>query len=212
MNQLPSSCYCRVVKLGGSLLDLSDLADRLRRWIRRQPPALNIILVGGGRLADAIRSADRLHSLGEDPAHWLCIRAMSLTAEMIAGLFDEIDLIREYDILRSLVKQRGQAPRICSEPVPFVSPRSVIFDPEPFLRHDEPACPGSPLPHGWHITSDSIAARLAVVLDADELVLLKSASPPAENFEQAARGGYVDEGFPSACLDVRAVRSVDFRG
>ncbi len=196
MNEPSPPCPRRVVKLGGSLLDLPDLVDRLRGWIARQPPAVNILIVGGGPLADAIRTTDRLHNLGEQPAHWLCIRAMSVTAEMIAGLFDEMDLIREYDALRSFT----------------MAPRSVVFDPESFLRVDEPAFPGMSLPHGWHVTSDSIAARLAVVLDADELVLLKSASPPAGDFEEAARGGYVDEGFPLACREVRAVRCVDFRG
>ena len=186
----------RIVKLGGSLLDLPDLVDRLRDWLAQQPPALNILLVGGGPLADAIRAVDRIHCLGEDPAHWLCIRAMSLAAEMVAGLFDEMDLIRQYDALRSLA----------------LVPRSVVFDAEPFLRDVEPSCPGCPLPHNWHTTSDSIAARVAIVLDAAELVLLKSSSQPAGDFEEAARQAYVDNGFPLACRDVRAVRFVNLRG
>jgi hypothetical protein len=53
----------------------------------------------------------------------------------------------------------------------------------------------------WRITSDSLAAWLAVQQDAAELVLLKSAEPPYAKNEQEranvwAAQGYVDPAFP----------------
>ena len=78
----------RVVKLGGSLLDLPDLPGRVERWLGRQPPASNVIVVGGGPLVNAIRASDRIHKLDEVAAHWLCIRVMSVTAQRVAKLLD----------------------------------------------------------------------------------------------------------------------------
>jgi hypothetical protein len=84
------------------------------------------------------------------------------------------------------------------------------------LEQAEPQAPGDRLPHSWDVTSDSIAARLAAVVDADELVLLKSADPPAEggaSLLQWAARGYVDRHFPQAArnLIVRCENLRSFR-
>ncbi|MCA9240540.1 MAG: hypothetical protein KDA37_10085, partial [Planctomycetales bacterium] len=60
---------------------------------------------------------------------------------------------------------------------------------------------------GWQVTSDSIAARVAEVLDA-ELVLLKAAPPPdgrRQDLDWLADAGYVDRWFPRASLGLRSV-------
>ena len=62
------------------------------------------------------------------------------------------------------------------------------------------------------MTSDSIAARLAVRLGAGELVLLKSSLPAAgSTLPGAAETGYVDAYFPTAAAEVPRVRCVDLR-
>ena len=45
----------RVVKIGGSLLDLPDLSTRLSSWLNRQAPMPTVWIVGGGMAVDALR-------------------------------------------------------------------------------------------------------------------------------------------------------------
>ena len=74
-----------------------------------------------------------------------------------------------------------------------------------------PAC-------SWSVTSDSIAARVAVAFEADQLILLKSVTiPPGMDWEEAAEHGYVDEWFARTVqpalprLQVSAVNLRDWR-
>jgi aspartokinase-like uncharacterized kinase len=185
----------RVVKLGGSLLDLPDLAGRVQRWLGGQPPASNVIVVGGGALAEAIRASDRIHKLDEVAAHWLCIRTMSVTAQLAATLLD-LPVVDELAELTSRAAQHS----------------TFIFDACPYLLVHEPTLPGTPLEHGWHVTSDSISARLAESLAADELVLLKSTLAPAPlDLASAADQKLVDPWFPQAARSIARIRVVNLR-
>jgi hypothetical protein len=69
------------------------------------------------------------------------------------------------------------------------------LDPFAFALEDE-SRPGA-LPHSWSVTTDSIAARVAVVYRAERLVLLKSVDVPAgTSWPEAAASGWVDAHFP----------------
>jgi aspartokinase-like uncharacterized kinase len=185
-----------VVKLGGSLLDLDGLVPRLRRWRELQPAGTDVVVVGGGPMADAIRDAYRRHHLGEEDAHWLCVRVLAVTAELLARLLPEAALATRFDELAG----------------PPDAGRLWVFATEQFLRCAEPSLRGPPLPHSWDVTSDSIAARLAEALAAQELVLLKSCLPdPASRREALAESGYTDRYFPRAAAMVPRVRCVDLR-
>ena len=64
----------------------------------------------------------------------------------------------------------------------------------------------------WDTTTDAIAARIAVLLGADELALLKSTSvPPGTTRDEAVRLGLVDAAFPSASRGLNAVVAVNLR-
>lgn len=182
-----------VAKLGGSLLDLADLTLRLRDWLARQAPSATMLVVGGGRMADLLRDADRLHHLGETVSHWLCIRAMTIQAEMLSAMLPEASLCR------SLAEWREMAPDL------------AILDPWTFLRDEEPQLAGRSLPASWQVTSDSIAARFAQAIGAEELVLFKSALPLAASMPAAAAAGYVDAFLPQLANGTFAIRCVDFR-
>ena len=70
------------------------------------------------------------------------------------------------------------------------------------------------LPHDWHITSDSLAVRLATLVKARELILLKSIDWPGNDWSAASRAGIVDgyftEAVQKAPIDLR-VRIVNLR-
>ena len=64
----------------------------------------------------------------------------------------------------------------------------------------------------WDTTSDSIAARIALHLAADRLILLKSAQLPAGTVRhEAARLGLVDPIFPTAARSLVLVEYVNLR-
>ena len=187
----------RVVKVGGSLFDWPDLPAELKRWLDQQS-GQSVLLAGGGELADAVRRADALYGWGEVRSHWLCIEAMGITAQMLARL-----LRSDQPVLNDLadIERRCAAARA----------GWCVFDVRQFLRDVEPGLVGRALPRGWSVTSDSIAARLVQALQADELVLLKSANPPPHNnLADLAAQGYLDAWFPQAAEGL-AVRCVNLR-
>src|SRR4051812_29611022 len=132
----------RVIKVGGSLLDWPALPMALRRWLAEQPPGVNVLLCGGGGLADVVRRADRDFQLGESFSHWLCIDVMSMTARLLARILGDAPLVADFEQLLGRVA-RGEA-------------ANIVFDTTLFLSDRESSLPGSPLPHDWSVTSDSI--------------------------------------------------------
>lgn len=193
----------RVVKVGGSLLEFPGLAQALRQWLELQPPAPTVLIAGGGKFADVIRDADVRFRLGEEAAHWLCIDALGVTARLLARLLPEAPL--ECGGLASLAERLNLVPS-GDGAAPL-----VVFDLTQFLRNEEPIRP-HPIPHSWSVTSDSLAARLAEVLAANELVLLKSASGTSHGSPNAAsEAGFVDAHFPRASERLPFVRCVNLR-
>lgn len=211
----------RVIRLGGSLLELPDVAGRLRHWLAAQPAATNVLVVGGGQLADVVRAFDRRQGLAAADAHWLAVGAMELNARMIARLLPEavwldwpaMDRAQSVaELVRVLASPRldGQTSHVVC--YGLSSPPLAILNPTRLLEHDEQIQAARRLPMNWHVTSDSIAARAAEMLDADELVLLKSADPPdPPTIEAVVAAGYVDTYFGEASRCVRRIRYVNLR-
>ena len=85
------------------------------------------------------------------------------------------------------------------------------IDPVAWLAEREPRAGGQPLPLGWHVTSDSIAARLAEALGAEELVLLKSGLPTTGDPTNWAQESFVDGYFSIAAAGLPAIRVVNLR-
>jgi len=190
----------RIVKVGGSLFDWPELPLALCQWLAAQSPDHNVLVAGGGALADVIRQADATHRLGEPTAHQLCVELLGVTARLLHTLLAERAARTTF---AELLETR------CVDRLPDC----LVLDPCAFLTHQEPAAAGIPLPHTWDVTSDSIAARIAEVLAADELVLLKSCEPPqASSLAALAADGYVDRYFPAAASGFRGkVRMVNLR-
>lgn len=182
----------RVVKLGGSLLDVEGLRGRLLAWLRDQEPKTTALVVGGGPIADAVRAIDRAQGLSPEAAHWLAIDAMGVTARLTAELFPEFPLVHSLAAVQGA--EIGDV---------------VIIDVPRVLRA---AAPADAVPASWSVTSDSIAAWMAEKLAANELVLLKSKLPHGElDLPSLADEGYVDSFFPSAAAKLERVRFVNLR-
>ena len=185
-----------VVKVGGSLFDLPGLGPRLERWLEGWGGDV-ILVPGGGVAADVVRAFDRRHGLGEEAAHWLALRALSLNAHLLAGLLPSALVVDDLEDCRR-AWQAGLA---------------AVLDPHAFARADEgrPGC----LPHRWDVTSDSLAARVAVVAGARSLVLLKSVTvPDGVDWDEAGRLGLVDPLFADVLRQARPgpeVCAVNFR-
>jgi aspartokinase-like uncharacterized kinase len=209
---LAAPANLRVVKLGGSLLDWTDWPRQFREWLRRQPRAATILLVGGGGLADVVRGWDRTYRLDATASHRLAIGTMSLTARLAAGLLPEAMLIDRWESLVEWLAEYREATDVSSESTEGPGPL-IVLDPWDFMERVEPTVAGQRLPHGWQVTSDSIAARLAVAVGNAELVLMKSSLPPASiaTLEQAVRLGLVDGFMPEAAAELSRVRCVNLR-
>jgi len=192
MSHLP----IRVVKVGGSLFDLADLAQRLHKWFADQTPAHHVLVAGGGALVEQVRRWHAFRPLVEEAAHWMCVDLMTVTAHMLHDRLPEIPLVEDERLLCQRVGERGGA----------------IFEPGQWLRQNEPHLPGTKLPANWNVTSDSIAARLAITLQAERLVLLKSSLPSQESgVRQLAADGYVDQQLATFGPELPTTHLVDFR-
>jgi 5-(aminomethyl)-3-furanmethanol phosphate kinase len=184
-----------VVKIGGSLLDWPPLPDRLASYLRGRRDDRLIVIVGGGRVADVVRGLDRVHGLGDVRAHRLALRALDLTAHLLAALVPGCEVVDRLDALAG-PWERGR--------IPVLAPRR-------FLDEDDAASP-DPLRASWDVTTDSIAARVAVHMAAEELALLKSAPlPPGADRRDAARLGLVDPAFPDESRRIGRVTYLNLR-
>jgi aspartokinase-like uncharacterized kinase len=184
-----------VIKVGGSLLDWEPLAGRLRADLDARHADRPVLLAGGGRAADLVRDLDRVHGLGDRRAHALALRALDLTAHLLAALVPGLEVVEALDALDRT----------------WACGRTPVLAPRRFLDEDDRRA-ADPLPHSWSVTTDAIAARLARRLDAEELVLLKSAPlPPESDRAEAARLGLVDAAFPEAARWLRRVVYLNYR-
>jgi aspartokinase-like uncharacterized kinase len=197
----PSPAGPTVIKVGGSLLDWPELSRRLGTFLGTWRGAQDqigpgiLLIAGGGPAGDLIRMMDRIHGLGDAAAHRLALHALDLSAQLLASLLPGSVFVDRPDEL-SAVWDRHE--------IPILAPRR-------FLEEVDERGP-DPLPASWDVTTDSIAARIAIRLEATRLVLLKSAKLPAGiNRQQAARLGLVDRMFPLVARELKIVQYVCLR-
>ena len=211
-NQLDQSLSVRVIKLGGSLLELPDLRSRFEAWFARQRPAVNVMIVGGGELVEAVRGIDQQQSLDAAFVHWVSIDLMATTAKLaseILGIGRLIATSQELSAFLGGIGTLGDG----------AEPLVAVLQPSAYYCREDAARDGCDLPEDWSCTSDSIAAWLATQVGACELVLLKSTAVDGEcsravsgdQLELLSQSGVVDAAFPRFARDVASVQLVNLR-
>ncbi len=194
---MASNYPIRVIKLGGSLLDLTEVFQRLEGWIDVQPVMHNVLIVGGGKLVDGLRDLHQRFDLDEREAHWLAVDLLDVTAKIASSHFPSWTVHRAMiDLLGSCNSDR---------------PANQIFVTGQWLR-TQPL-----VPQTWHVTTDSISALVAHRMSASELVLLKSAAADSlsvgfePTISRLVDSGHVDAWFPTAIQGVNKIRLVNLR-
>ena len=166
-----------VLKLGGSLFDLPGLRARVLAECRADHAS--VIVPGGGPFVDAVRglSPRMREAVGEAEA---VEHRVALQATRVSAAWAAAVLAVP------VVSEAGALPEVCVWPAADV--------------------PAGELPEAWSVTSDVLAARLAVSLGADRLTLLKSVGPFG-SLAEATAAGALDVHFAGAAgaLEVRWV-------
>jgi aspartokinase-like uncharacterized kinase len=187
-----------IYKVGGSLLDLPELASRLRAVIEQNSDSRPLLVLGGGRMADVVREWDRIHHLDQESSHWLAVDAMGLNESLLHNLLPESGIVATRQETRSVWDSSG---------IPILSASE-------FLRAEEFSS-RIPLLHTWEVTSDSIAAWIALQWPADGLALLKSVPQP-DDFNSIVEGASfetnsVDPCFPRLASNLPSIEWINFR-
>ena len=184
-----------VVKVGGSLYDLPDLRSRLQCWLLRYPTTRCSFRAADRLLTWCVVSIRRTAWVKNKPIGW---RWRAATQRAFPG-------------------QAIAGGRVVDHPKQTTD-GVAILNAHSYLGGESESHSRERLPHCWSVTSDAIAARAAIVAEADRLVLLKSVTiPPDMDWEEAAEHGYVDEWFARTVqpalprLQVSAVNLRDWR-
>ena len=110
-----------------------------------------VVVPGGGPFADQVRRFDSTHALSPTAAHWMAVLGMDQYAYALADKTPGSRVVEDGAGI-----QAAHAAAL----VPILAPSRWL------RAADE-------LPHSWDVTSDSLAAYLAMLLGAEDLVLVK---------------------------------------
>lgn len=173
MKQIPMHRLPEIVKLGGSLLGAPRLRELLALLAEAGAPL--VIVAGGGTLADGVRALQPQLGFSDEAAHRMAILAMQQTALALSDIEPRLTACADADAI-ARAHEAG---------------RAALWLPAAMaLEADVPA--------SWDVTSDSLAAWLALRLGAGQLTLVKAA-PVADRDGPLARWatlGLVDPHFP----------------
>jgi 5-(aminomethyl)-3-furanmethanol phosphate kinase len=162
-----------VLKLGGSLYRTPELGAWLTALGSATQPL--VVVPGGGPFADTVRQAQRDWSLSDVAAHRMAILGMQQMAYLLCDRQARFQCADSIESMENAL-QAGK--------VPVWLPDRLLADAADI------AC-------AWDVTSDSLAAWLANRLQAEGLVLVKSAEldPLRQSVIQLQRDGVLDGAF-----------------
>ena len=173
-----------VVKIGGSLEPAAGLRTLLALLADYGHSGL-IIVPGGGRFADHVRTGQRLTGMDDATAHRLAIRAMEQYGAVLCGMESRL-----YPVTGAS-ENCGAAG---ASTVPVWLPGNQLAG-----QHD--------IPVNWQVTSDSLALWFAGKINAEALILVKSVPNKTNDAQALAATGYLDEYFPEM-MKKTAIRTI----
>lgn len=134
----------QVVKIGGSLFPnyAINLAEKLKN-------TGSVIILGGGEFANLIRKYNDDVNFSEETNHWTAIDCMDIIAKLVNDKVDSTKLAYSIEEVNA-ISDEGFTP---------------IFVVSEFLKREDPfEC-------SWDVTSDSIAAYVSHLLNANLLIV-----------------------------------------
>ncbi len=168
-----------VVKVGGSLSGVRGALRAIGTAIAEGAQTVPLVVIpGGGPFADAVRGYDHRAGLSPDAAHWMAILGMDQFAHALMDVIPGAALALDQSEVEAAIDRH----------------RVPVLAPYRWLRETDA------LPHGWEVTSDSLAAYLAGILGAKRLVLLK----PVDGTVESLTDPYFCQARPEE-LEVRSV-------
>ena len=183
-----------VIKIGGSLASASVLKGWLRS-VTNLAQIKAVIVPGGGPFADQVRHSQAHWKFDDATAHRMALLAMEQYGLMMSGLCSEIKTARNLSEIESLLQ----------------SDHSCIWLPYE-MTYDDKA-----IPENWEMTSDSLAAWLANLLNPEKLILIKSVKCKEQNLNvlTAVERKWIDPLFPEmikhASYETRLLYKDDYR-
>lgn len=140
-----------VCKIGGSLSRPEILGPLLKTLEVLRSEYRVLVVPGGGAFADTVRTESAIFQLGDTTSHWMAILAMDQYGYLLADLGQATRPVKTLAEVEEAVRDKA---------LPIFLPSTLLLATDP-------------LPHSWDVTSDAIAAYIAVQLEAELLVLLK---------------------------------------
>ena len=169
-----------VIKIGGSLLTLAGLAERLHSLLNSMSSTKVLFIIGGGAAADEVRRLDERFHFAPARAHWDAISAMTSNSKLISRILGSVPLVSDWDQAETAWQRHPAA----------------ILDASVFLR-DKRAIFSQQLPESWIVTSDSIAACVALDWPCDQVIFCKSCDPVSPFIDEVCQAGQLDAYIPS---------------
>ena len=172
-----------IVKVGGSLEMAPGIGELLALLVDYGRSRI-VVVPGGGRFADRVRASQTELNLNDVTAHVMAIRAMEQFAEVLCGLNPNLHPIVHTGEIDAINKKST---------IPVWFPGKLLA--------------GQPdIPASWQVTSDSLALWFAGKINAEALILVKSASNKTPDVDQLAATGYLDEYFPQMLVKTNVKR------
>jgi len=140
------------IKIGGGLISYPDELRILMKSLDKLSKSYRLLIVpGGGPFADTVREIYEQYKLSETIAHWMAILGMDQYGFFLSNFSKNTVITSSLNEAKELTLKNK---------IPIILPFRILYEEDP-------------LEHSWDVTSDSIAAYIASLVNAESIILLK---------------------------------------